>query len=90
MTRAVGDTPRTHEEMLAVLQQELSEASRKVTGDVPTDQALHAELGIDSLDLVVFVASVEYRFGLVVPDEDWQRLPTLDAIASYALARLRR
>ena len=82
--------PSTRGEILEVLRQELRAVNAAVPADVPTDKELVSELGVDSLDVVEFVARLEYRFRFVVPDGEWQQLSTLDAIADYALDRLRR
>ncbi len=76
--------------MLEVLHSELHDVNGEIPLDLPEDKELIAELGIDSLDIVEFVARLEYRFRFVVPDDEWQRLATLDAIAAYALNRLER
>jgi acyl carrier protein len=74
--------------MLEVLRTELRAVSESIPPDLPTDQELVADLGLDSLDVVEFVARLEYRFRFVVPDGEWQQLATLDAIAAYALDHL--
>ena len=76
--------------MLDVLRFELHEVNDEIPRDLPDDQELIAELGVDSLDVVEFVARLEYRFRFVVPDDEWQQLATLDAIARYALDHLKR
>ncbi len=80
--------PTTRDEMLDLLRAELHEVNAEIPRDLPTDRELIAELGVDSLDVVEFVARLEYRFRFVVPDDEWQQLATLDAIAAYALDRL--
>ena len=76
--------------MLEVLRAELYEVNEEIPRDLADDKELIAELGIDSLDIVEFVARLEYRFQFVVPDDEWQHLATLDAIAEYALNHLER
>ena len=85
-----GAVPTTHEEMLEVLRAELRDVNEALPADLPADRELIAEIGIDSLDVVVFIAGLENRFRFVVPDDEWQQLATLDAIAEYALPRVRR
>ena len=80
--------PSTRAEMLAVLRFELHKVNEEIPRDLPDDKELIAELGIDSLDIVEFVARLESRFHFVVPDDEWQQLSTLDAIAEYALDQL--
>jgi len=74
--------------MLEVLRYELHEVNPEIPRDLPEDRELIVELGIDSLDVVEFVARLEYRFRFVVPTDEWQQLATLDAIAAYALSHL--
>jgi acyl carrier protein len=84
---STGAAPATRAEMLDLLRQELHEVNEEIPRDLPEDRELIAELGIDSLDIVEFVARLEYRFRFVVPDDEWRQLATLDAIAAYALRR---
>jgi acyl carrier protein len=74
--------------MIDLLRAELHDVNAEIPGDLPADRELIGELGLDSLDIVEFVARLEYRFRFVVPDDEWQQLATLDAIAAYALERL--
>ena len=73
----------TDSELRAVLMEELRAVNDEVPEDVPFDQKLIAEIGIDSLDTIEFVARLEYRFQFVVPDEDWEQLTTLDEVLDY-------
>ncbi len=80
--------PTTRDEMIDLLQAELHDVNAEIPRELPADRELIGELGVDSLDVVEFVARLEYRFRFVVPDDEWQQLATLDAIAAYALERL--
>lgn len=73
--------------VVAALRHDLHAVNGVIPLDLPADKLLRDELGIDSLDIVEFVACVEYRYGFSVTDEEWQRLKTLDDIASHVLAR---
>jgi acyl carrier protein len=42
-----------------------------------------AELGIDSLTMLEVVVAVEDRFGLLIPDDEWPSLPTIDDLGRY-------
>lgn len=63
---------------------------RKVKDTLPlataTDALLMTDLGLDSLDVVEFVARVEEVYRVSVSDEDWQELTTLQQIADYVRA----
>lgn len=54
--------------------------------DVAPDTELVADLQLDSLDVVEFVARVEEAFRFSVPDGQWQQLSSLERIAAYVLA----
>lgn len=41
------------------------------------------ELGLDSLDLVEFVARIEQHYRIIVPDEDLEQMISLEATAQY-------
>lgn len=73
----------TTEKLLAELANELRAINDDIPELVEPMDELKDELGIDSLDLVEFVARIEHRFRFIVPDEDWQELLTLHDIASY-------
>jgi len=87
---STGAAPATRAEMLDLLREELHDVNEEIPRDLPDDRELIADLGIDSLDVVEFVARLEYLFRFVVPDDEWRQLATLDAIAAYALSRLER
>lgn len=45
------------------------------------------QLGIDSVDFLNFVMTLERRLGLRVPETDWPQLSTLDGCLAYLAAR---
>jgi acyl carrier protein len=76
----------TATDVLEVLRIELRKVKDTLPTDVAGDALLMTDLGLDSLDVVEFVARVEEHYRVTVPDEDWQQLSTLDRIAEYVLA----
>ena len=76
--------------VLAVARLELLVAAPDVPADAPADAHLVRDLGVDSLGLLEFVARLEYRYGLSVPDADWPLLGTLDEVAGYVVDRTGR
>lgn len=76
----------TREEVLGMLRADLALVRPDLSATAPPAARLREDLDIDSLDVVEFVARVEHRFAVVVPDEDWQQLGCLDDIAGYVLA----
>ena len=65
------------------LRAELHDVNPDIAIDLAADRHLIDELGVDSLDLIEFVARIEYEHGFLVPDDDIDRLVTLDAIVAY-------
>lgn len=55
----------------------------------PTADSSFDELGLDSLDVINFLYSVEESLGVKVPDEDLitHEIETIGALASYIEAR---
>jgi acyl carrier protein len=80
-------TPTSRTAVLERIRAELAVAAPDVAADAPTDADLRYDLNIDSLALVELIARLEYEYAVVVPDEDWQRLSSLDAITDYLLER---
>lgn len=72
-------------DVLEVLRGEIRKVKDSLPPDVDSAALLMTDLGLDSLDVVEFVARVEEVYRVSVPDEDWQQLSTLDRIAEYVL-----
>ena len=85
------DTENPHEGtstgVIEVLRSEIRKVKDSLPLDVATDALLMTDLGLDSLDCVEFVARVEEVYRLLVADDEWQELTTLDRIAEYIMAR---
>jgi acyl carrier protein len=76
------------EDVLEILREELRAVNDEIPAVIEPDDRLEEAVGLDSLDIIEFVARIEYRYHVLVPDDDWQQLTTLDAIADYMLLRL--
>jgi len=76
-------------EVLDLLRRELRRVNPSVPADVGADVELAADLHLDSLDIVEFVARVEEAFRFSVPDGQWQQLSSLARIADYVLVQSR-
>ena len=46
------------------------------------------DLGADSLDIVELVMSLEEEFDIEIPDEDAEKIQTIDDVVSYLKARV--
>ncbi len=60
---------------------------RSVSGSANFSDSDHAtklrDIGVDSLDLSGILLEVEEKYGVKVPDEDINRLQTIDNIVDY-------
>jgi len=75
------------DDIIETLRVEIRKVKGTLPPDVATDALLMTDLGLDSLDVVEFVARVEEAYRVSVPDEDWQELSTIARIADYVRAR---
>ena len=74
-----------------LLESSLRAHLKAVAPRVPEDFSSETDfrlVGLDSLDLMEFVARIEREFQLMVPDEDLPDFISLDATARYLRARL--
>ena len=56
------------------------------TADVTLEASFKDDLEIDSLDLFDLVMSIEEEFGLEIPSEELEKLPTVGAMVDYLKA----
>ena len=71
----------------------LFEALRRIAPEVDPatlapQQPLRAQVDLDSMDWLNVLVGLHQRFGVDIPEADYGRLGTLDAIVDYLAARL--
>lgn len=53
-----------------------------------SDRPLRDEVDLDSMDWLRFLAALHQRLGVNIPEADYQRLTSLDALVAYLGQRL--
>ena len=71
------------DDLLAIVREELAVAAPDVPADAEESATFRGDLEVDSLAILEFVARLEYRFGVAVPDEDWPQLTSIGAVVDY-------
>ena len=56
-------------------------------GEVDTAHSFIEDLGADSLDIVEMVMAIEKEFNIEIPDEDAEKIATVQDAIDYILAR---
>lgn len=54
---------------------------------IRTEQSLREQVDLDSMDFLNFMIGLHQRFQVEIPESDYEKLTTLDKIASYLAAR---
>ena len=57
-------------------------------GELDSGRPLRAQVDLDSMDWLNVIVGLHQRFGIDVPETDYARLGTLDAIVAYIADRL--
>ena len=53
------------------------------------DENIREKLNIDSFDTLQFLVSVNEKFGIQIPEEDYGKITTLDTLSSYISEKLK-
>ncbi len=79
----------TVDEARAAFLQELSRIAPDVEiADVRGSDHLQDDLELDSMDVLNLVTALHKRFGIDVPEADYERIATPDAAAGYLAERV--
>lgn len=68
--------------MLEKIQELLAEALGISAEQVTADAKIVDDLGADSLDLVELLSRLEDEYGIIIPDEDVEKLTTVGDVAA--------
>lgn len=72
------------EKIREIIVEQLSVAS----GEVVPEASFIDDLGADSLDIVELVMAIEEEFGLEIPDDDAEKMQTIQDAISYVEERV--
>jgi acyl carrier protein len=70
----------TFDRVKKILMEKLPDASEE---KITPDAIITDDLGADSLDVVEIVMEIEEEFGIEVPDEDAEKMRTVQQIVDY-------
>lgn len=70
-------------QILSDIREELAVAAPDVPADADPTAHFGLDLEVDSLAVLEFVARLEYRYGIAVPDDAWPTLTSMDAVADF-------
>lgn len=79
----------THDEIRAGVLATLLTIAPELAGEpLAPDRALRQQVDLDSMDWLNVLVGLHQRFGVDIPEADYARLTTLDAIVAYLAGRL--
>ncbi len=64
----------------------VAEQLGKDVGEVTTNASFIDDLGADSLDIVELVMKMEEEFGIEIPDEEAEKIKTVNDVVEYIKA----
>lgn len=73
----------TKDEILTKIQEITADRLGVDEGDVTPDASFREDLEADSLDLVELIMELEEQFGMEIPDEDAEKITTVDEAVEY-------
>ena len=74
------------DEVKRVILKELSNIAPEIESDeVPADQDMREALELDSMDFLNLIIAVSKRTGVAIPETDYAKVLTLDAMIAYLM-----
>jgi len=71
------------EEILSKIQEITADRLGVDEGDVTPDASFREDLEADSLDLVELIMELEEQFGMEIPDEEAEKITTVEEAVDY-------
>ena len=73
------------EEILGKIQEITADRLGIDEGDVTSDASFREDLEADSLDLVELIMELEEQFGMEIPDEEAEKITTVEEAVDYVM-----
>jgi acyl carrier protein len=73
------------EEILGKIQEITADRLGLDEGDVTSDASFREDLEADSLDLVELIMELEEQFGMEIPDEEAEKITTVEEAVDYVM-----
>ncbi len=73
------------EEVLGKIQEIAADRLGVDEGDVTSDASFREDLEADSLDLVELIMELEEQFGMEIPDEEAEKITTVEEAVDYVM-----
>jgi acyl carrier protein len=73
------------EEILGKIQEITADRLGVDEGDVTSDASFREDLEADSLDLVELIMELEEQFGMEIPDEEAEKITTVEQAVDYVM-----
>jgi acyl carrier protein len=73
------------EEILGKIQEITADRLGVDEGDVTSDASFREDLEADSLDLVELIMELEEQFGMEIPDEEAEKITTVEEAVDYVM-----
>ena len=73
------------EEILSKIQEITADRLGVDEGDVTSDASFREDLEADSLDLVELIMELEEQFGMEIPDEEAEKITTVEEAVDYVM-----
>ncbi len=73
------------EEILGKIQEITADRLGVDEGDVTSDASFREDLEADSLDLVELIKELEEQFGMEIPDEEAEKITTVEEAVDYVM-----
>lgn len=80
----------TESELQQLLQEGLARIAPEADfGELGPEQNIREELDIDSFDFLNFLIGINEKLGVEIPEQDYEKLTSMQQITTYLMARIR-